>query len=40
MTLVERADEWLHSHAAGWLARFLGFCWLVDRRLDAMERRG
>lgn len=38
MTPLERLDEWLHGHHLTWLSRSLGVCWVMNRRLDRMER--
>lgn len=38
MTPLEFLDEWLHRHRLAWLARTAGMCWVMNRRLDQMER--
>jgi hypothetical protein len=38
MTPLEYVDEWLHGHRLRWVARLTGVCWVMNRRLDAMER--
>jgi hypothetical protein len=38
MSPLEFADEWLHTHRLAWLSKALGICWVMNRRLDAMER--